>query len=137
MMINSTSVSCTGLIILEKCLRHKIIRWRSRPPASCLFHTLKSTPFSTLRMYVTITRALVCVYSHMCVHYCRILCILCVHTVCVNVLCMVEVKIYHLHLHNKLSLACVILVHSVNHQSFYPTHLLSPRPPGQMRNLWQ
>ena len=32
-------------------------------------------------------------------------------------LCMVEVKINHLHLHNKLSLACVIFVHSVNHQS--------------------
>ena len=73
---------------------------------------LKSA-LSTLRMYVAITRALVCVYSHMCVHYC----ILCVYTVCVNVMCMVEVKISHLHLHNKLCLAYVILVHSVNYQS--------------------
>ena len=100
-------MSHTGLTILVKCLRHKIRRWK--PPAS----DFEIRTF-TLSMYVAITRALVCVYSHVCVHYCRILC---VYTVCVNVLCMVEVKISHLHLHNKLSLACVIFVHSVNHQS--------------------
>ena len=96
-----------------KCLRHKIRIWR--PPASCHLRTLKFA-LSTLRMYVAITRTLVCVYSHVYVHYCRILCVLCVYTMCVNVLCMVEVKTNHFHLHNKLSLAYVIFVHSVNNQ---------------------
>ena len=128
-VISDTDKECKCETILVKYLRHEI-RWRSRPPASCLLQTLKST-LITLRMYVAITCALVCVYSHMCVHYCRILCILCVYAVCVNVLSMVEVNTNHPHLHNKLSLAYVIFVHSVNHQSQPITLPHTPRPPNQ------
>ena len=59
----------------------------------------------------------VCLQSHVCTLLLRILCILCVYTVCFNVLCMVEVKTNHLHLHNQLSCAYVMCVHSVNYQS--------------------